>query len=218
MSVMKIQLHIDKIIKCYLNPLCLLSSDLLLTNSDIVRLITGKPCSVQGIDSEVILHVPKDVFAVLQGNIHTDPSKFLHHIPSNECLIGPICEYHLKPFEELPKDAVYRLQIPHIVRNVTQVRKHIRVRHGDLHSKSELAVYELQEDNFQIDEKYVTINIRHFSDYIVTAEGINCCSGRTNVHLFGSLTNSQHLGASAIIKIYMSSILSQIKDFKTVSK
>ena len=54
--------------------------------------------------------------------------------------------------------------------------------------------------------------------YIVTTEGINCCSRSINVMLFGSLTNNPQRGPSVTVKIYLSSIHSQIKDYESVSK
>ena len=185
----------------------------------MVKLITGRSCTIQGSNSEILLHIPDGIFAALLGNIHTDPSKFWHHIPRKDCLVAPICEYHLEPFigRTLPLHTIYKLQVPHIVRDLG-VRKGIRVWHGDLHSNTVLPVYKLQKDKCEIDEKYITIHTSHFSGYIVTAEGINCCSKSANVLLFGSLVNNQHLGPSVTVKVYMSSIHSQIKDYETVSK
>ena len=132
------------------------------------------------------------MYAALLGNIHTDPSKFRHHIPRKDCLVAPICEYHLQPFigRILPSQAKYRIRVPHMVTHIRALRKHIRVRHGDLHSNAVLPVYQLEKDKYEMDEKYVTIHASHFSGYIVTAEGVNCCSGSANVLLFGSLANN----------------------------
>ena len=84
-------------------------SGFLQTRLDIVRLIRGRSCTIQGTHSDTQLHIPEGVYAALLGNIHTNPSKFRHHIPPNDCLVAPICEYHLQPFigEVLPKDAKY---------------------------------------------------------------------------------------------------------------
>ena len=108
--------------------------------------------------------------------------------------------------------------MPHIVRDVPQVRKHIRVRHGDLHSNEALPVYQLEKDNFEIDEKYVTIHARHFSGYIVTAESINCCSRSANMLLFGLMASNPGDGTLVTLKVYLSSILSKIQDYQKVNK
>ena len=158
----------------------------------MVKLITGRSCTIQGTNSEILLHIPDGIFAALLGNIHTDPGKFRHHIPPKDCLVAPICEYHLQPFigRTLPLHTIYKLQVPHIVRDLS-VRKHVRVRHGDLHCNAVLPVYKLEKDKYEMDEKYVTIHTSHFSGYIVTTEGINCCSKSANVLLFGSLANNR---------------------------
>ena len=183
-----------------------------------MRLITGRSCTIQGTDSDTLLHIPDGVYAALLGNIQTNPTKFRHHIPPNDCLVAPICEYHLQPFigEVLPKDAKYEICVPHIVRNVQQLSQSIRVRHGDIHSHAILPVHKIQMDKFEIDERYVSIQTSHFSGYIVTAEGINCCSKSANVLLFGSLANNPKMGPSVTVKIYLSSIHSQIMDYKAV--
>ena len=183
-----------------------------------MRLIRGRSCTIQGTDSETLLHVPDGVYAALLGNIHTDPSKFQHHIPRKDCLVAPICEYHLQPFirKTLPKDTQYKICVPHIVRNVQQALESIRIRHGDIHSPVLLPVHKIQMNKFEIDERYVSIHTSHFSGYIVTAEGINCCSKSANVLLFGSLANNREMGPSVTVKVYLSSIHSQIMDYKAV--
>ena len=187
---------------------------------DVVRLIRGNPCTVQGSNSETLLHVPEGVYAAVLGNTRTDHGHFRQHIPQDDCLIAPICEYHLEPFigDSLPTNAVYKLQMPHIVRDVPQVRKHIRVRHGDLHSNAVLPVYQLEKDKFEIDEKYVTIYARHFSGYIVTAESINCCSRSANMLLFELIASNPGNGTLVTLKVYLSSILSKIQDYQRVNR
>ena len=184
-----------------------------------MRLIRGNPCTIQGNDSDTLLHLPDGVYAALLGNIHTNPTKFRQYIPEKDCLVAPICEYHLQPFigRILPRNTSYKIQVPHIIRNIDEAQKHIRVRHGDLHGNAVLPIYQLEKGKFEIDEKYVTIHARHFSGYIVTAEGINCCSKSANVLLFGSLTNNLEMGPLVTVKIYLASIHSQIKDFEMVS-
>ena len=78
----------------------------------------------------------------------------------------------------------------------------------------------MQEEDipYDIDEKYVTIHTSHFSGYIVTAEAINCCAQSVNMMTFGSLRNIQSAKPLLSVKIYFSSIHSQIKDYEWVRK
>ena len=185
---------------------------------DVVRIIRGRACTIQGSNSDILLYIPDGVYAALLGKIHSDPTKFRHHIPPNDCLVAPICEYHLQPFvgRILPRQLNCKLQVPHVVRNMDEVKKHIRVRHGDLHSNAVLPVYKLEKDKYEMDEKYMTIYASHFSGFIITAEAINCCSRRANVLLFGSLTNGAQLGALMTVTMYLSNCKSEIRDYTWV--
>ena len=188
------------------------------TRVDIVRLIRGKPCIVKKNYSDTLLHIPEGVYAALLGNIHTDPSKFLNHIPKKDCLVAPICEYHLEPFigRTLPNNAMYQIQLPHIVRNISEVEKLIRISHGNIHMPSVLTVQRLEKNTFEIDEKFITINTSHFSGFIITAEGIKCCSSSANVLLFGSLANNLEMGPLVTVRMYLASIHSENKNHLSV--
>ena len=194
--------------------------DFLQARLDIVRLIRGRSCTIQRTDSDTLLHIPDGVYAALLGNIHTNPTKFRHHIPPKDCLVAPICEYHLQPFlgKLLPEDALYKICVPHIVRNVHEVSESIRVRHGNIHNRTILPVHKMQMNKFEIDQRYISIHTSHFSGYIVTAEAINCCSKSVNVLLFGSLGNNLYPGPYATVKVYLSSIHSEIRDYEAVRR
>ena len=77
---------------------------------------------------------------------------------------------------------------------------------------------EIQMNKIEINHKYITIHTSHFSGYIVTAEGINCCSKSANVLLFGSLGNNLYQGPSVTVKVYLSSIHSEIRDYEAVRR
>ena len=91
------------------------------------------------------------------------------------------------------------------------------MRHGDVFGSSVLPGDKSTKDKVKIDEKYVSIQTSHFSPIIVTAEGTNCCSKSADLLLFGSLANNPEMGPSVRLKVYLSSIHCQIKDFKKVS-
>ena len=111
----------------------------------IVKLVKGEPCVVQAQNSQVKLQIPEGVHGAILANIHTNHARFVRHVPENNCLVSPICEYHLQqPYQEnslsekygfpipppLPELTKYRIEIPHIIKDVDKVRPHIRVRHG----------------------------------------------------------------------------------------
>ena len=145
-----------------------------------------------------------------------------HIIPGDECLVGPICQFTLQPKlgEEIPKGAKYEIQIPHLVPDVNKVKNHIRIRDCDIHNdsltKKDISK-ETDEISFDIDEKYITVHTTHFSTYIVTVEGINCCSSRALALFFGSLDNTPDAEPLASLRVYMTRDTSDIKDFQKVS-
>ena len=203
----------------------------------IVKLVNGEPCVVQVKNSQVKLHVPKGVYGAILANIHTNHARFVHHVPDDHCLVAPICEYHLQqPYRELllgkkikvnmlnpvSEDIIYRIEMPHIVKDVDNVRPSIRVRHGNL--RSGVPALEKFSPNVRggksslyIDEELVIINTNHFSGYMVTAKCINCCGKSAFVHVFGSLRNIPEAKPLATVKVYLSSIHGGIDDYQFVS-
>ena len=203
----------------------------------IVRLVNGEACAVQAKNSQVKLHVPKGVYGAILANIHTNHARFIHHVPEDHCLVAPICEYHLQPpYQELvlgkkikvnilkptPEDIKYQIEIPHVVRDVNNVRSQIRVRHGNLHSgvpALEKLSPKSRSGNISVDigKEFVTINTNHFTGYIVSAKRINCCGQSAFAHVFGSLTNIPEAKPLATVKVYLSSVHGAIEDYQSVS-
>ena len=70
--------------------------------------------------------------------------------------------------------------------------------------------------SFFVDRKVVTVHTKHFSGYLVTAEGVNCCGQSAHAHMFGSLRNYQNANPLATVKIYLSSIHTNIEDYQIV--
>ena len=189
-----------------------------------MKIVNGEPCTIQGPNSAVALHVPKGVHGEILAKVHTNNFQhFIHHIPKNHCLVSPVCEYHLQPslYNSSPHIGKFKIQIRHIVKDIEKVQPHIKVRYGNLH-KGELEnakhLHQHQSDTVQYDinEKFVTINTRHFTGYMVTAESINCCAQSAYVLLFGSLTNVPQDVPLAAVKIYFSSTHNSIEDYIAV--
>ena len=198
------------------------------TKLDVVRIVKGNSAIIRAYGSDVVLRTPKDLHAVILGNIHVNHAPFQHLVPSNECIVGPICEYSVHPLINSPtrsSELMYQLQIPHIIKDIEKVRHCIRVRHGSIRSQVQnlkLVQEPIESGNaeawYEVDKRFITIYTSHFSGYIVTLEGINCCSGSANLLLFGCLSNAPPEDPLATLKVYMSSGHStQIRDYRTVS-
>ena len=95
----------------------------------MVKIVNGDPCSIRGPSSDVILHVPRGVYGAIVANVHTNNARFMHHIPQGDCLVSPVCEYHLQPslYKSSPRLGKFKIQIPHIVKDLNKVRPHIRI-------------------------------------------------------------------------------------------
>ena len=193
--------------------------DYLRTKICIVQLLNGKSCSIRAAQSEVILHVPEGVHGVLLANIHTNAVKFFRLIPEHECLLGPICEYHVLPYLDevclgkrkrirslTRSQEKYKIQIPHSVRDIERVRPHLKLRHffRALYDDTGILTQASDQDECSIDDKYVTILTSHFSVYIITAEGVRCCGQTANLLFFGSLINRSDTQPLATVKVFIS--------------
>ena len=177
-------------------------SDVLRKRFHFVCRISGFPRTIEGAHSDVLLQIPEGIHGIALAKIHTNHTKFLKYIPSRDCVFCPIFEYHLVPFpgKEHPKDSQYRLQVPHIIRNIQKVRDHIRVQFLDIHGR--LTALD-KPDRYEIDEQYITVYTQHFCTCIITAENINCCSGDAYVLVFGSLSNNpEPVETIATVKVF----------------
>ena len=192
--------------------------------------IKGEPCTIQGAKSDVILWVPKGVYGVVLSKIHTNHARFQKHLRNKECLISPVCEYLLYPYlkddlvvrdqKNIDAEPEFTLQIPHIVEDVDKVRQHIRVKHGNIHGFVPLHSVEAAELGracFDINENYVNINTRHFSGFVVSADGINCCSRSMLALIFGSLKKIPGEYLLTKLKIYLASKHYKGTDYIVVS-
>ena len=188
----------------------------------IVKALKGRGCIIQDRNSEVKLHVPDGVKGIILAKVYTDHASFLKYISKSDCIIGPICEFRVHQFnsEVVSSHSRYKIQIPHIVKDVKNVRQFIRVRH--FNSDGNIQRENMDTDpeigiQYDIDEKYVTIHTNHFSVFIITAEGVNCCASSASAHIFGSLRSIPQAAPLVSVKIYFSSILYMIEDYISVS-
>ena len=155
------------------------------------------------------------MYGVALVKIHTNHAKFLQYIPSHDCVVCPIFECYLIPLhgKKLPHGPQYKLQVPHIIRNLEKVKGKIRVRFVDRGVTSLV-----KPDSYEIDEKHVTVYTSHFCACIITVENINCCGANANVLIFGSLSGGQEdVKPVATVRVFMCSIHMEKKDYLEVT-
>ena len=191
-------------------------------------MVQGEACTIQALDSDVQLQTPQGAHGVVFGTVHTNHQQFLHLISDSDCLICPVCEYGFHPDEEKDSpEGMFKLFIPHIVKDISKVKDHIKVREFSSKTGTEIRSDIPQGRNrkgddafWDINQKYLCIHSTQFRKFIVTVEGINCCAQSAKLLLYGSLIKQQV--PTVTIKPYLGCLLpstltyTQVNATKTV--
>ena len=175
----------------------------------IVEIIHDSAVTIQALHSDVILHVPDGVYGIILGNIHTDHWRFRHLVGKDDCIISPICKFHFHGVRHPPASRFY-LQVPHIVRDMKQFLSKIRVNHGKL-SKRHLETAQpfsrhLNPEHvyYQCYPRQIEISSPHFSGFLISTEGVNCCAGSAVMLAFSKMESSE-AGPVANVATYLCS-------------
>ena len=160
----------------------------------IVEIIHGSAVTIQALHSDVILHVPDGVYGIIIGNIHTDHWRFRHLVTEKDCIISPICEYHLES-SDATQDKEYirfRIQVPHTLNDNDLNEGKIKVKRVHKEVKSDAIRFTRhqspEEVYYKYNRKYVEIFTHEFSKYIIYAEGIRHCCGSAAMLAFSKMT------------------------------
>ena len=202
--------------------------------TSVTQEVNGQSCLVQAEGSEVSLQVPEGVNGTIIGKTHTDNAKFVHLIDDNECLVSPVSEFNLEGKSNQDGNN-FKVKIPHIIKDVEKAKKHIKVKHRNIHSQATATVgfkrkkkqsgqmvMKKRKDSlegdawYDVDNKFVTIETRELGMFIVTVEGLNCCSDSATCFVFGSLKYFPDKKSLATLKAYFWSIHGRIKDYEMV--
>ncbi len=77
----------------------------------------GEPRILQGLDSDVSLHIPEECPGIYTTLVHTDLTSKTHLIPEDECFISPPVEATFYPLKKHTGEQTPRkkcaLKIPH---------------------------------------------------------------------------------------------------------
>ena len=178
--------------------------------------VQGAGGILQGRASHVRLFIPKELYAFVYGYIHVDPSLFLHEIPKSHCLVAPIVEYQYY----VPNQCVtskpfwFKIKVPHCITR-KQDLQYVQVRHGDIHKGIRFTKLPSRNSFFLVDEKYITISTKQFSQFICTSCK-NTCEGRGVALLFGKLTRWPGNPPLADLRLFLCSPLLHIRDYQEV--
>ena len=191
----------------------------------IVEIIHGSAVTIQALHSDVIVHVPDGVYGIILGNIHTDPWRFRYFVSEKDCIIAPICEFFFKSSSDcgLPSGARFHFQAPHVVEHVAHLTQTLKVsyRHSRNQNFQEIkhithAHVGHSSPTCYFESRVVHIFTRHFTEFLITSEGINHCSGSAEMMIFSKM-NTKSQKPIADISIHMGSLLYQMEDFAIVS-
>ncbi len=189
--------------------------------------MNGSARIIQAPNSDVILHVPDGVHALIQGNIHTDHSKFALLVADTECIVSPVCEYNIQYHSghQSPREP-YKLQVPHIVKDPI-ARKRIKVQvqeNPDQKLQDALKAGEIPEDLintvkmfYTVKKNYVEIFTNHFCNIVVTTDHIECCGKSVRMMVFSRMINpDSSLLPRADVDVQFASVHSEIQDYEQV--
>ena len=176
--------------------------------------VHGNSTILHGPESDIRLHIPAGLYGFVFGHGHTNPLPFLNHIPESETLVGPIAEFNSTITDLEKEDQWFKVEIPHCIRKQRYL-KSIKVRHGDIYK--DIPFTESPSDNcyFEVNERFVIIYTRHFSQFICSCCG-NPCEGEAKGFVFGSISPLQCTPITAALTVYICSPLYNILDYKMV--
>ena len=122
------------------------------------------------------------------------------------------------------KNGKYQLRVPHILKNVEEQKEYVRVLHLQAQDGSIVPVdvpasgFEKDTDmSFDVNTKFVNIHTNHFCKFLITAEGIDKCCGRSaEMLVFGSWVNLTGVNPRIDLYVYLGSSLYEMKDYVEV--
>ena len=145
--------------------------------------VQGAGGILQNKASDVLLYISRGLHAFVYGYIHTDPVPFLEEIPEDHCLVAPIVEYHYEATNDVSnKQLFFKIKVPHCITQKKDL-KSVQVQHGDIYSGIAFTQLPTPSSYFQVDDIYVTIYTRHFSQFICTSCN-KICNGRGKAFVF----------------------------------
>ena len=179
--------------------------------------------TIQALHSDIILHVPDGVYGIILGNIHTDHWRFRYLVPEKDCIISPMREYFIRG--NTNQRGNYKIEVPHIVPNITQLRDKIKVRYqhkiddpfvNASLTRSPQKLHDPQAVYFDVNRNYIEIITHQFTRFLVTAEAIICCSRSVQMLVFSSMKPIHNPYAE--VRFYFGSPLYKYKDYRQVCK
>ncbi len=138
----------------------------------------GKMNTLQALDSDVILTIPKGIRATVIAHIHTHTQDILQNIPDGECLIAPVPDYSCIVRHRENDNDMFEVKIRHCA---AQNWRRIIVSCGDIHNgvpftkmKKRNKFSPKDGNHYTVDKKFITIYTSHFCQFLCTLCGEQC--------------------------------------------
>ena len=181
----------------------------------------GKSRTLQALGSEVTLQIPEGSKGVYVMGAHTDVSYFKNVVDLDDIgFVSPVVEIIHKKEDDDTELKSHTIRVPHCLSDAKQLQL-VRVRRG---KSSNCAPFQHMPrvdaseniDCYSVDENYVTIYSKKFSDSVCTTCNTTC-QGAIHMFLFGKLNawKSKKV-TTAQIKSFLCSPLFKIAEFRDV--
>ena len=95
-----------------------------------MKILHGRLCTISPLHSRVILYVPEGCHGVILGNVLENFENFNHLVNESDSIVGPICEFEFHSYDDIPRGAWIKIEVPHIVKN-PKVHDSIRIMSRD---------------------------------------------------------------------------------------
>ena len=180
----------------------------------------GEPRVLRGPHSDVSLHIPTGYPGVFLKAVHTNLSTFRGDIPDEECMITPMVEiHHLNAYHKSQTSHQnFIIKLPHCIQDKEKWNL-IKVRKWSKNKVGSTICQELKEnENFVVDNKFITVSTRHFCRLAGTICDNEGCRRSLRVIIMAKLECRWNRNLSLVkLKSFLCSRLLVLKDFRQVS-
>ena len=144
----------------------------------------GEPRILQALGSEALLQIPAGSRGVYRMGTNLDHFKYHGIITREECVISPVIKVIHQKSSDCKNDeepGTHILNIPHCLRD-RSLLKLIRVKKGEIdrhipfHEISLKDEFDPDENSFSVDDTYVRVSCKTFSEFVCTTCKTTCQS------------------------------------------
>ncbi len=165
----------------------------------------GTAVDIKPTNSDVVLRVPCGVFGDILGTIHTDHSRFAHLVKQDECIVGPVFEFHMDHRKDSSTPSgPFSLEIPLIQMKNKSINVHVEDTQTGRRS------------TFKTDhrDKKVEISTSHQCRVMISTADSLCCWKTLKILVFSKMVEPEKRGNLpwADIHVYLVSLFTDLRE------